>query len=293
MASESKFSGLTRTAVTVLPYSVANIEFNTPFPNYYRVQNMGAVKLYCGTSSTPTTSRYDFAVNAEKIKLYAEPKNKANLYIFNPSGSPVDVVVTSFAADFDPSTMALTDLEVDLASATIETSTVISGFGSALPTGGNVIGKVGIDGAIPAGSNKIGNVGISGALPAGSNKIGSVDVVNFPTDYATSANQKDYNTILNSILSAIGAIMNSPDNVHSWSATGASEESVINASGDCLLHLLSNDGDTPITVTFTNSDNTTSDFILKAGETVQDLRFNCGMKISGSNFSYRVIVSYP
>lgn len=172
MSDSRKYSGLTKQVINVPPYSVATLEYSDTIPNYYRVQNSGDSKIFCGTSHIPTADRYDFAVNAGRIKLYGEPFRKTNLFIYNPAGSQATVTVVSFFAEFDPATLALSDLEIDLSDTVLETSTVISSFNSPLPQGSNKLGVVGVD--------------------------------NFPMDYAKERNQKDYTEILGDILNAVG-----------------------------------------------------------------------------------------
>lgn len=145
MASNLKYSGLEKKSITIPAYSMATIEYNETLPNYYRVQNRGKTRLFCGTSHIPTANNYDFSVGGEKVKMYGEPFRKNNLYIFNPSAENIGVTVVSFAAEFDPSTLALCDLELDFSNTALETSAVISGFSSPLPTGSNKIGMVSVE----------------------------------------------------------------------------------------------------------------------------------------------------
>lgn len=76
--------------------------------------------------------------------MYAEPFKRNALYIFNPSGNEIVVTVLSFSAEFDPLTLALSEISLDLPTADLGLSTVVSSFESPLPAGSNTIGKVDI-----------------------------------------------------------------------------------------------------------------------------------------------------
>lgn len=175
MADRKTYSALTKTPVTIPPYSVTTLDFIDSKPNYFRVQNSGDSAIYCGTSNYPTAKDYDFMVRAAGLMSYAEPFKQTKLYLYNPSGSAVNAVVVSFYAEFDPLVLALGQIEVEIPE-TIISTTSISSFNA--------------------------------PLPAGSNNIGKVQVSNFPTDYAKAANQKDYTTVLNDILTALNSLTN-------------------------------------------------------------------------------------
>ena len=181
MAVNKKFNNLSRKQVVVPAFSVATVEYNDSMPNYYRIMNMGESKLYCSTAYIPSPKRYDFAIPAQRGKLYTEPSIRNNLYICNPSGSDIEVVVVAFEAEFEPATLAMSDMEFDVAGQTMETRTVIDSFNAELPQGNNNIGSVGINGALPAGTNNIGKV--------------------------TVENQKDYSAALADILTALNTII--------------------------------------------------------------------------------------
>lgn len=261
----ARYTGLKRSLMTVPARGTASFDFTTNQPNYFRVHNRGTGRIYGSTGSMPTQNNYEFYVDGEKVKLYAQPNASNRLYIYNPSGSDVTVVCVSFYAEFDPLAYALGDLEVYVPDA-IQATSVISSFNTPLPIGNNTIGKV----------------GLSSPIPAGSNKIGSVDV----------ANLKDYSAALAEIGENTGGFL---DNVNAWEESGASGTKEINSSltGKVHIHVLSNDGDTDIGVQFTNNSNSqVSTFTLKAGETIQDLKFIGKVYLTGSNYTYRAMVSY-
>lgn len=141
MADRKTFSALTKTPVTIPPYSVSTLDFIDSKPNYFRVQNSGASIIYCGTSGYPTPNDYDFLVRPSGLMSYAEPFKQTKLYLFNPSGEAVNCMVVSFYAEFDPLLLALGQIEVQIPE-TIAAASVISGFEASLPSGNNKIGKV-------------------------------------------------------------------------------------------------------------------------------------------------------
>lgn len=172
MADRKTYSALTKTPVTVQPFSVATIDFIDSKPNYFRVQNSGESVIYCATSGYPTSKDYDFLVKPAGLMSYAEPFKQSKLYIFNPSGTAVNAVVVSFYAEFDPLVLALGQIEVEIPETITQNMTIDS---------------------------------FNASLPAGTNNIGKVQVSNFPTDYAKD---RDYTTVLNNILTALNSLTN-------------------------------------------------------------------------------------
>lgn len=146
MAS-TRYSFLRRNTLTLPARSVMSFDFTTNQPNYFRLQNRGGARVYCSTGSMPTSNNYDFFVDGEKVRLFAQPTASNRLYVFNPSGDEIEVVCVSFFADFDPLTYALSDIEVTVPS-TIESTSIISGFNAALPAGSNKIGSVDVENLI-------------------------------------------------------------------------------------------------------------------------------------------------
>ena len=135
-------SGLMQKEAICEPYSVTEVEFFDVRPNYFRVQNFGAGKIYCGTTKIPTDHQYDFAVKADGVKMFAEPHRRSYVHIYNPTGTAIRVRVVAFYAEFDPLALAFSEMEFDFAGTTLETSTEISAFKSPLPSGTNKIGVV-------------------------------------------------------------------------------------------------------------------------------------------------------
>ena len=195
-------TGLTKQRHVIGAYSTLKIDYNDTQPNYYRVQNAGKTPIYCGTSHMPTSNNYDFMCNAESMKMYAEPFKRSSLYIYNPSGNEVAVVVLSFSAEFDPLTLALSEISLDLPTADLGISSVISSFETPLPAGSNKIGKVDLDSMpesyvalinsiLTAINNKTFNADISGDVYA---TVDNTDVVN-----AIRAKTIDHSDVISAI----------------------------------------------------------------------------------------------
>ena len=186
------YTGLTKQTVTVAPYSTTRIDYNDTKPNYYRVQNLGKGTIYCGTSHIPTVNNYDFLCYKESIKMYAEPFNRNALYIYNPTGSEISAIVLSFSAEFDPLTLALSEINLDLSAQEIALSTNISSFESPLPQGTNTIGSVNIVGNALTKLDEIKTALENGG--AGSSDYSSI--ITAITNLQTALNNKEFSATL-------------------------------------------------------------------------------------------------
>lgn len=292
MSNKAAYSALQKKQLTIPAYSVATIDYIDTQPNYFRVQNNGEAALYCATANIPTEKNYDFKVSPEGMKMFAEPFDRSKLYIYNPSGNPVNVTVLSFKAVFDPLTLALSDIEIDISgsgSGSGGVDTVIAGFDVALPAGGNVIGKVDIN-SFPA-------------LPTGGNHIGSVDVNNL----------HDYAAQLTNILSGINNVITAVDNIEisgggsttiveenlafqsiEGTATNAGNNFYQMAGSKLIkkIHYISNDGEANFTISLKSVDGTLVSMTVKPGEVVNDINGKFDMfMISGNSVPYRVAFS--
>lgn len=295
MADKATYSALQKKAVTIPAYSVATVDYIDSQPNYFRVQNSGKTVLYCSTVNMPTEIQHDFSVAPAGMKMFAEPFNRSKLYIFNPSGNLVYVSVLSFRAEFDPLTLALSDMSIDLDGVSLESSNVISGFETPLPSGGNEIGKVQVSGmtALPVGGNHIGSVDVDKlpALPSGSNKIGKVEVTNL----------NDYEAVLSNILTALGNISVSGGGASAGNYTllagsveTISEGSTIDFSTNNVvkINFLSNDGDRAVRVTLNQKNGNPVWFELKAGEVINDMDVPLNsLELKGTDIPVRYIVT--
>lgn len=271
-------SGFTTTPVTVPAYSVATLDFDDSKPNYFRVSNSGGGTIFGSTTRMPTANSFDFSVPGNSNKMFAEPFNRNHLYLFNGSGSPVNVVVLSFAADFDPLTLAFGDISVDMGNVSMGAIDIKS-FSASLPTGSNKIGKVDVSSlpALPAGANLIGKVNVNSlpALPAGSNNIGSVTVAEMAE-----------------ILAAVRQTAKASKVLSRMAEETATASGVTYTAGDNYriseVSFVSNDGDGAISMTVTEIDATANSMTLKAGE-VMAFRCNAAsISLSGASVPFRI-----
>lgn len=283
MADKKTYTGLSKNYATVPAFSITTIDYLDTKPNYFRVQNRGTTEIYCSTNNMPTTKHYDFAVAGKKMKMFAEPYNRTRLYIFNPSGSDVEVAVLSFQAEFEPLTLALSEIEVEMPDV-IEATTAISSFQAPLPAGNNKIGKVEITNA-PAAE----------------------DVTSIKNDVKTSlvsweklmSNTEESGVItLLTILKAISTMISFDytSNVAIFSGEGKSTETTLYqdvSSKYCLVHMLTNDGSGDMSLVIKGRDMRDAMVIdLKSGETITDLKVNCTyLAVTGTNYSFRAMVT--
>lgn len=328
MADRKTLTGFTKRYETIPAFSVITLDYLDTSPNYFRVYNAGEADIYGGTSHIPTVNQHDFKIPALGAKMYTEPVYRNKLYLFNPSGNEISVVVLSFATDFDP--LALIMSEMDFSDIELKSMASITGFESPLPAGNNKIGGVEVVGSLPEGVNHIGNVTISKPLPAGTNLIGSVglqdsvtnliqDIKDGQRDYQSTldvikGNQKDYTSSLADILTKLGdgiktaweaddvtSILGRLYNLeavngyklHSFNDTATAGGKIINPGSKIKkIITMSNDGESDITVTISNEAGTTCDIVLRAGETLNDVHGSfLSAVFVGENIPFRFIVS--
>ena len=282
MADKKTYTGLSKNYATVPAFSITTIDYLDTKPNYFRVQNRGTTEIYCSTNNMPTTKHYDFAVAGKKMKMFAEPYNRTRLYIFNPSGSDVEVAVLSFQAEFEPLTLALSEIEVEMPSS-FETSMVINSFNAPLPTGNNKIGKVEVTNA-PAAE----------------------DVTSIKTDISnifamlgfliSNTPSSPEGIKLYDIMSALGALADANTffcNVSTFEENEKSTDTVLCTNKACVIHMLTNDGAGNLVLKIKGRDDTqVSSLTLKTGESIADLRIAAAsIAVSGTNYSFRAMIS--
>jgi len=257
MPEKYKNSGLLMHELTIKPYSMATIDFLDVKPNYFRVQNFGDTRIYCGTSRTPTENNYDFVCKPDGMFMYAEPNPRSFLYIYNPSGNETRVKLIAFAHDFDPLALVFSGIELDFSGTKLEADTAISSFNASLPSGSNNIGKVG--------------------------------VASLPATAPTLAKQ---NEIISKLSALVDANANNfVDDVQVYEQQNQDGTQQICNGGSLIVHLLTNDGDTDFTVNFVGTSSTQS-MTLKPGETIQDFKWHGGLNLNGTGYSFRAVVSY-
>lgn len=266
MADKKTYTGLSKNYATVPAFSITTIDYLDTKPNYFRVQNRGTVEIYCSTNNMPTTKHYDFAVAGKKMKMFAEPYNRTRLYIFNPSGSDVEVAVLSFQAEFEPLTLALSEIEVEMPSS-FESSMVINSFNA--------------------------------PLPAGNNKIGKVDVTNAPAAADVTSIKTNTNNILSKlsdIMSAFGTLTSANTffgKVSTFEENEKSTDTVLCTNKACVIHMLTNDGAGNLVIKIKGKEDAqVSNLTLKTGESIADLKVDAAsITVSGTNYSFRAMIS--
>lgn len=260
--AKQTMTNFNRQVIIVPAYEVATIDFMGVYPNYFRVQNGGSSAVYCSPNNIPTRNRYDFSVSGGGLSMYAEPNTKTKLHIFNPTGSAVTCTVITFAAEFDPLILAMSNIEVDMPNS-IETSNVIGGFETSLPVGANKIGIVGVD--------------------------------NWPSDYAKAAGQKDYSDVLgniynqlqtdpdytaklNEILTALGNVSGgsggSVSPVVTTAFGGGSADTTLTAPEGkkiCEIVFFSNDSEGDMILTHVDYNGNSTSVTIKAGEVLNNV----------------------
>ena len=308
MADKKTYTGLSKNYATVPAFSITTIDYLDTKPNYFRVQNRGTTELYCSTNNMPTTKHYDFAVPGKKMKMFAEPYNRTRLYIFNPSGTDVEVAVLSFQAEFEPLTLALSEIEVEVPS-NFETSTAITSFNASLPTGNNKIGKVEVTNgpnqvdvtaikestaATVTALNELMSAPASGHINLGNIAMG-LEILLAPTEHSNGVN-------LASIIAGMRYMLEK-DYVTNVSTFDAKDQNNVTylyqgdsaaTSMKCHIHMLTNDGTGDLQVNIKGKDDTNiHNITLKSGESITDFKVDCILLyVSGTNYSYRAMITY-
>ena len=282
MADKKTYTGLSKNYATVPAFSITTIEYMDTKPNYFRVQNRGTTELYCSTNNMPTTKHYDFAVAGKKMKMFAEPYNRTRLYIFNPSGSDVEIAVLSFQAEFDPLTLALSEIEVEIPS-NFEVTTAITSFNTSLPTGNNKIGKVEVtNGPASADITSI-KKGVEESLLKFDTLMGAARV-------AGQTNLYDILLALETI-----SFFDFVPSIKTFEEKNKNTTTKIveGNSSHYFVHMLTNDGAGDLTVHFkADKDSSESTITLKPGESITDFKcYGPLLSVSGSNYSFRAIVT--
>jgi len=130
-----------RQKVVVPGESLYTVDFGEMQPNFYRINNMDDVTLYCATNSLPSQKLYDFKVNPYAVANYTEPKYSNKLYIYNPVQKDVNVIINFWQDEFDPTFMAVGEISLNN-EGVVETDGIIKGFTTELPAGDNKLGSV-------------------------------------------------------------------------------------------------------------------------------------------------------
>ena len=308
MADKKTYTGLSKNYATVPAFSITTIDYLDTKPNYFRVQNRGTTEIYCSTNNMPTTKHYDFSVAGKKMKMFAEPYNRTRLYIFNPSGSDVEVAVLSFQAEFEPLTLALSEIEVEMPKE-FETSMAITSFNAPLPTGNNKIGKVEVTNGVSAADVTVlkENTQVT-AENTESAKTLSQTIVNLLGELLSPINvdgKTNLVTIMYELEDLITLLSDwfSPiycqTHTISFDKKNQNEEILLagmksaSDSSPITIQMLTNDGEGDLVVKMKASlDTSETSLSLKPGESIRDLRLYAKyIAVSGTNYSFRALLT--
>lgn len=113
--NKNTVSNLSIDKYTIKAQSVQTIHFNGARANYFSIINDGATSLYVGVDMMPTEKFFNMKIPATSSKLYVDAYGRPEIYIYNPSLEDVNIIITSFYADFDPSALAMSNFGLDLA----------------------------------------------------------------------------------------------------------------------------------------------------------------------------------
>ena len=306
MADKKTYTGLSKNYATVPAFSITTIDYLDTKPNYFRVQNRGTTEIYCSTNNMPTTKHYDFAVAGKKMKMFAEPYNRTRLYIFNPSGSDVEVAVLSFQAEFEPLTLALSEIEVEMPK-DFESSMAITSFNAPLPTGNNKIGKVEVTNSpAEADITEIKEythatadalIKLMGPPDSTSGKFNLSTIIEF---FQLLLNKSPQDNMINlaSFMPYV-SLLTLATNIMAIEKAGENNGTLI-YQGElpkCIsIHMLKNDGTGDLAVRMYDGNASIADspkiLHLKPGESITDFKFYAkSLEITGVNYSFRGLFS--
>lgn len=259
-----------RAVYKVNPKSWTTITLPTT-ANYFHLANMGDGTLYFASSRIPTPDSYDMKIPAGSARMYVEPTKRPQVYVYNNAAQEISFALMFFAAEFDPLVLAMSTLEVgggssSGASGGSSFDGVVKGFETSLPSGANTIGKVDLN-----TNTQLANIltQLKAATPAGSNLIGKVDINNSAqlTNILTALNKPVYGLFSSGNATSAGVTV-----------TATSGRKIT-----CIA-LLSNDGDTDITVTIG-----AAVFTLKSGEVLDNFNvYADSIKVAGNSVPYRL-----
>lgn len=175
--------------LTLPPKMVYTHVFEDTKPNHYDINNLSVATLYAGVRVLPSPHEYELMVPSNGRNILARKEGSSQVEIYNDSDVTARIILTTFNEPFNPAVLANSASGTSGGGGTGGTGgdVVVKGFSSALPAGGNNIGKVVVTEmptipiefkTLPTGTNMIGNVGVTKLPPLAEGKsyIGSVGV---------------------------------------------------------------------------------------------------------------------
>lgn len=148
MESISQFKNLSswrEDSLTIKAGECKEVDFHDTAPNMFICQNANDVVLYISISKIPTVKNYEFLVGKNETKTFGRPTSTRKIYVLNAGSIDATIKIFSIFDRFDLN--VLKDISMSLEGAEIITDGIIRGFesGISLPSGTNIIGKVGLD----------------------------------------------------------------------------------------------------------------------------------------------------
>ena len=296
--------------ITISGSALKTITFLDSTPNMFLIQNSNKATLHIGLSAIPTLEECEFKVNPNSSKPFGRPTPCSELYIRNCSTIDITISLFSYYGTFDMSILTNNDVDISgtelhtqitgiqnpLPSGTNVIGKVA--LSDSLPSGNNTIGKVALSDSLPTGKNNIGSVGITGEVKVTNDNFAIINTINTVVNsIADKLTDMIASKTLADILTAVENInTNTGDNDHildylsmiasntgmieraqpcgGTTKVGSNAKSVTvsdSSSNPITIKLLTNDGETDITLTFKDSAKKSTTFVLKSGETITDL----------------------
>lgn len=136
--------------ITIEGGEVKEISLDNSKPNMFVLQNANPVDINISLSHIPTLYNYEFQVKANTTDTFGRPSSTTKVYLFNTGSVTANVKLFSVNDTFDMNILKNTNVNIDGASVTVEDNGIIKGFqaGVSLPSGSNIIGKVGLESAL-------------------------------------------------------------------------------------------------------------------------------------------------
>lgn len=170
--------------ILLKPSTGETLYFSDTTPNHMLISNPSPSALYIGVNGNVSPSQYDMLIPPYGTRLYARMNGSTRLYLYSDAADTMNVQVTSWEGDFDPSSIAQSQEMVGAGADGLLGIVEINNILSALPAGRNVIGGMFVSEfgvPLPSGNNTIGGV----ILKEGTALIGKVNVESMPQDSAT------------------------------------------------------------------------------------------------------------
>ena len=173
--------------VSIPANSRITVDFTDTKPNYFYLNNLSVSEVYLGVSMIPDNVKYDKKVGPSQEALFAREQGVKSIQLYNATGAPARIDLTTFEKEFDPLVLASSSTTVSGGGGG-DYDGVIRGFTAPLPAGNNDIGKVVVtempeivvaQGPLQEGTANIGKVQVTSlpSLPTGNANIGNVGIL--------------------------------------------------------------------------------------------------------------------